>query len=139
MAKFTLTVENDYPYFLFGISSSLRGYRLAWNLNKQMELELARDQPLELVNKRKEKVRYSCYTWMNELQMAAFKLIQNRSGGNVFIPEHPRADYLLLVDVSPGIEPEEVLKSIKQVGAVAMAFSINIQDLKSKENLLLTT
>lgn len=139
MAKFTLSIEQDYPYYLYGISSSLRGYRLAWNLNKAMGMRLERGQPLELSNKRREKVRYGCYTWLNEEWMASYRLIQNRMGGNVFIPEHPRADYLFLVDETPGIHPEDMLKAIKQIDAIAMAFSIPIETLKSKENLLLTT
>lgn len=138
MAKFTLDIVDEYPYTLLGINTSLKGYRLAWNLNKDMDIRLQREEPLEAVNKLKEKVTFSFFTFFDESRNAMHRLVENRSGGNVFIPEQPRCDYLLIVDRSPEWGAGEILKIIRGITSVSMAFEIQIESLKSKQNILLT-
>lgn len=138
MAKFTLDIKDEYPYTLLGINTSLKGYRLAWNLNKNLDLRLQREDPLDSVNKLKERVTFSFFTFIDQDRNAAYRLVENRSGGNLFIPEQPRCDYLLIVDHASEMGINEMLKIIRGISSVSMAFEIQIDSLKSKQNILLT-
>jgi len=138
MARFTLDIVDEYPYTLMGINTSLKGYRLAWNLNKKMSIGLRREDPLESVNKLKEKVSFAFFTGFDESQNKVYRLVENRSGGNLFIPEQPRCDYLLIADRSEEGGTGDLLKIIRGINSVSVAFEIEIESLKSKQNILLT-
>ncbi|MCA1751709.1 MAG: IPExxxVDY family protein [Cryomorphaceae bacterium] len=138
MAKFTLDITDEYPYTLLGINTSLKGYRLAWNLNRNLNLRLQREDPIEAFNKLKEKVNFSFYSFIEENRNTVYRLIENRSGGNFFIPEQPRCDYLLIIDRPSEQGSNEMLKIIRGISSVSMAFEIQIESLKSKQNILLT-
>ncbi len=139
MAKFTLEIEDEYPYSVTGINTSLKGYRLAWNLNRLLDIHLERQEPIELVNKQKDRVPYSCFTCFDEERNRKFRLIENRIGGNLFIPEQQRSDFLFVVDLEEGESANEWVTVLRSIKGVSMAFDIEIDTLKSKQNLLLTT
>jgi hypothetical protein len=121
-----------------GINTSLKGYRVAWNLNRNLGLRLQREDPLESLNRRKEKVNFALFTFFDENRNAKHRLVENRSGGNLFIPEQPRCDYLMITDRSQDWRADKILKLIRGISSVSLAFEIQIDSLKSKQNILLT-
>lgn len=139
MAKFTLEIEDDYPYSVMGINTSLKGYRLAWNLNRLLDIRLERQEPILLLNRARDKVPHTCFSCFDDERNLKFRLIENRSEGNYFIPEQRRCDFLLIIDVSDSSNLNEWLSVLRSVKGVSMAFAIDIDTLKSKQNLLLTT
>lgn len=139
MSRFTLDLEVDYPYILLGINTSLKGYRLAWNLNTALGIDLQRAPSLEAYVAKNEREDFIFFSTFVEDQKIHYRLVENRTGAHLFIPEHPRADYLLLVDTSPELQAEVLIAGIRQINTVSAVFEIDIQRLKSKQNLLLTT
>jgi hypothetical protein len=138
MARFTLDIEDDYPYILLGINTSLKSYRLAWNLNKVLGIDLKRKATVEAGISGREKADFTFFSTFVTRENAQYRLIENRSGVQLFIPEHPRADFLLVVDQSPETEKDSLIKGLRSIPFISTAFAIDIDGLKSRQNLLLT-
>ena len=138
MSKFSLEFEEEYPFFVVGITASVRDYKLCWHLNKELGLQLVRDQSLEILNKRKDSVSHEFFSFEDEDAQVNYRLIENRKGGNYFLSEAPKADFLLVLDESPILDRNELIKKIKSIRPVLMAFEIDLDQIRNKQNLLLT-
>ncbi len=138
MAKFTLHVGDDYPFTLWGINTTLKGYRFAWNINKLLELHMVREEPLTVVDSGKEKLQFGYFSAFEAMQNVHYRLIENRSGARYFLPEQPKADYLFTVDHSPLVDAGHIGATLRSIKGVSAIFIIDIKTLKSKQNLLLT-
>lgn len=139
MSRHQLEVEYDFDFHLIGINSPAGDYRICWSLNQLLALKLSRSENMLEIKSRKgiSNSRHSYYTYYDDEINIYYKLLANRSGSGLIIPEHKTADYLLLIDENPLIDIAEVIESIKKIKQVVMAFIINLDDLKSKENLLI--
>lgn len=139
MTKFTLDIVEDYPYFVVGINTPMKGYRTAWALNRALDVNLKRVEMLEVKASNKEVSRFTFFSTFVESLNVHYRLVENRSGGSLFIPEYPRADYLLVVDHSPEIDGPQLVKTVRNINLVSTAFEIDVEALKSRHNILLTT
>lgn len=138
MAKFTLSLEEDYPYFIIGISSSTPDYRLCWSLNKTLDISLKREESIDIHSKKGDIAAHNVFEFTNEEFNTKYRLIENKKGSSRFLSEAHQADYLLIIDESERIELSELLNEIKKIAQVILAFSIDIDSLKHKQNLMLT-
>jgi hypothetical protein len=138
MAKLTLDIVDEYPYEIIGISASAKDYRICWSLNQTLEIALKREPSLKVFTKKSEPVEHGYYTFLDEDTDIKFRLVENKRSASKFLPEAPKADYLFIIDESPGIEPDSILSKIREIRPVLMAFRIDSDQLKNKQNLLLT-
>lgn len=138
MSKFSLELVEEYPYQVYGITASANDYRLCWYLNKELGLHFTRQPALEIYNKKKESINHEVFVFEDEDALVRYRLIQNKKGGSLFLPELPKADYLLVLDESPVIDYENLIKRIKDIRPVLMVFPVDLNELKNKQNLLLT-
>ena len=138
MAKFTLSLEEDYPYFIIGISSSTPDYRLCWSLNKALDISLKREKSIDIHSKNGDVAGHNVFEFTDEVLNTKYRLIENKKGSSRFLSEAQQADYLLIIDNSDKIEISELLNEIKKITQVILAFSIDIDSLKQKQNLMLT-
>lgn len=138
MAKFKLEFEEEYPYVIIGINSTETKSRLCWSLNIALDIALRREEDLELIGKNKDSTFHAFYRFEDEKSAVHYRLIENHKRGNWFLPDASRADVVFVIDEAPHIQPDEFLKRINAVRSVILAFSINLDLLKSKQNLLLT-
>jgi hypothetical protein len=138
MSKFSLELIEEYPYQLYGITASAHDYRLCWHLNKELGLKFTRQEAIEIFNKRKESVNHEFFTYEDQESVTKYRLIQNKRTGSTFLPEITEADYLLVIDESPVVDYDALVRKIKNIRPVLMVFPINLDLLKNKQNLLLT-
>ncbi len=138
MSKFNLEFEEEYPFYVVGITSSIKDYKLCWHLNKELGLNLVRHTSLELFNKRRDSVSHEFFLYEDEDAQVNYRLIENRKGGNLFLTEAPQADFLMILDESPVLDCENLIKRIKSIRSVLMAFRIDLDKVKNKQNILLT-
>lgn len=133
MTKHLLEVEFDYEFDLIGISCHHREHRMCWMLNKLLEINLARDEfGAETANG-----SFTVFSDRCEETRTMINLMVNRGEGGWLVPEQRQADYLLMLRENARWEVDELIGAIKQQPQVLMAFSIDPNGLKSKENLLL--
>ncbi len=142
-----------YSYQLIAIHCSLEDYRLAYLLNRHLNLRLKRKQndldfPIG---------SYSIFEWEDQNQMLTWNMVsnvckvekthkpnssllfENQSSVTThhLIPEYKAANYLLKVDHESGFYGEKrVIGTILSIPQVVTAYSIDIENLKSKTNLI---
>lgn len=142
-----------YSYQLIAIHCSIEDYRLAYLLNSHLNLRFKRKQkdldfPVG---------SYSIFEWEDQNQMLKWNLVSNvckvekahklnstllfenqsSVSTHYLIPEYKSANYLLKVDHESGFYGEKrVIGTILSIPQVVTAYSIDIENLKSKTNLI---
>ena len=133
-------LELDPPqadFFLFGISSQSKDYRLVWIINKKLNLRLQRKEDIVV----SETIFFSRFTFEDEINRTKYTLASNKSIGNsksnsgkvILVKELKTMDYLLIAEGNTGIiDPGDFLSQIKQAETILAAYQHNSEIIKSK-------
>lgn len=136
MPKLVLEIEEDYAFDLIGICSHNKDYRLVWELNKVLEIDLFKDENYEI--KRKEQIQsHAFFHFCDEENLVDFYLIANRSENGMLLPEEKKCDYLFLI--KGNTSEQATIKTLQKIGkikSVLAMYQIPVKELKSKENLV---
>ena len=137
MAKLTLDFEEDYNFDLIGICSHVKDYRLVWELNQSLGLDFAREENYDL-NIKGERQSHSYFEYSDDENSLQYSLINNKCESGYLIPEEKNCDYLLVIKGGYLIDEmrEELLKGVAQLKHVLTTYFVDVNTLKSKENLL---
>ncbi|TAL61693.1 MAG: IPExxxVDY family protein [Bacteroidetes bacterium] len=138
MARKKLLIENDYNFFLFGISCPEKSFRLCFALNNQLKAMFAKNRDMELIEKNQTiAVRFPVFAYRDEEMFTDYRVIVNKVENKILVSEFKQADYLLMVQGGmPYSEKASILKKIKEVTFVQTAFEIDPKKIKSKENFV---
>ena len=138
MTKYKLVLEDDYDFDLIGICSSHSDYRLCWAMNTDLKINLCRGEDYYLKNKKDGEYYFSFYEYIDNETFQEFYLIKNLSFDNFkrLIPEQDQIDYFLVIKNNYDIELESFLTQLKKIECILTAFQFNIEDFKSKANLM---
>jgi len=143
-------------YTLIAIHCAIEDYRLAYLLNKFLGLMLRRKKDdLDFKN---GKLAYTIFEWEDNKQQtlwnlesnvckiesfreaksdSLFKMKEKIIQTNYLIPEHKTVNYFLKIDNHYNINKEKnILNSISNIPQVATAYSIEPNQLKSKDHLI---
>jgi hypothetical protein len=149
---------NTVDYTLIAIHSSLEDYRLAYFVNRELELRLEKCERDISYKQRESKAYFSRYTFEDDSNDVAWNLIQNKNSivstpadnvsslfsGQVynlttsvyFLPELKTVDYILKVENDETEENENVIEALLAIKYIATAYKIDHNKLKSKNNLI---
>ena len=158
MALHKLLVDDfcDTPFSLLAIHCGLEDYRLAYLLNKYLELNLSRmSRDLDY---KYFAASYSVFEWYNHENEITWNLISNvcrkeedglQSSGSLFtsqnrvlktyhlLPEHKNVDYLVkITNEAQYLNEKIVLGKIQSIPQIVTSYTIDIENLKSKDNLI---
>lgn len=138
MAKILLEEEFDFDFKLLGISSHVKDYRLCWAVNKSLDLDLIKlEDEIIIGNKNNEnQSTFSIYYYLDEDSEIEFELISNRHEHGYLIPELKSADYFLKVGEYYSQSMEDLISQLRKTNLINMAFEIDVDTLRSKQNLL---
>lgn len=141
MKKKKLEAEFDYDFSLFGIISTIKGYKLAWLLNRKLDLQLDKAQDIEIKFVKNQNLLISNYLY--ETEHCSFRLLKNKSVDQVgdnsafLVPEMNRFDYLIILHGFEGAFTNHTLKEkISKIPGIQFAQLFSVESLKSKENLI---
>tara|TARA_B100000809_G_C15138934_1_gene532012 strand:+ start:3930 stop:4343 length:414 start_codon:yes stop_codon:yes gene_type:complete len=136
MSKMVLTIEEDYDFSLIGISCHAKDYRLCWELNKVLNIDLIRTTDFE-ISKKSEAISFSFYEFIDETNYLEYFLISNRAKNGFLIPEQKKVDFFLMVrgNILESLT-KEIIGKINSLSLVLTSFNIDPNQLKSKQNLL---
>ncbi len=133
MPRHKIEFDYDYNFLLFGICSNAKDYRLAWIINKSLNLRLKRKEDIVV----SESNRFAFFTFEDEANGVKYILAANKSTGNIFMKELKQMDYLLIADGNyKYLEEENFLMKLKNSESVLAAYKLNAEVLKSKQHLL---
>ncbi|MEO8147922.1 MAG: IPExxxVDY family protein [Bacteroidia bacterium] len=138
MAKKVLKInyDDEMDFLLFGISSGFKDYRLCFELNRALDINLERiGEHTLLIGKNNSQLKYERFRFINEYEQC-FTLIANRNEKHLLLPELNMIDFLLMIDPAEGINKEEFMQNIKNIELVNAVFLFNPKEIKSRQNLL---
>ena len=149
----TIGVDIDHDYTMIGIHSMLEDYHMACHLNQELKLYLSRFK--DDLDFKSRNCSFSLYTFDDEVTYTNWSLISNKhvsvndlalSNRNLFeketrisylIPEKKQVDYFIKVD---GLEDRKkintTLQKINRIHKVITSYSIDVMELKSRDNLI---
>jgi hypothetical protein len=138
MKKNKLLIDYDFDFQLLGISTVAKGYKLAWDINQQLAINLIKQPDLVVGFKNNEEKSFSFYAF--ETPLNRLKLFKNRpldqdTGKYFLIPEFPHYDFIILaaMEEQHQLNLIDLLRSIPSVQLVA---PIPLEGLKSKSNFI---
>jgi hypothetical protein len=137
MFRLSIDLEDEYPYVILGITSPAKDYRICWSLNKSLHLSLKRGDDIKVIPKSREPVFHPIFTYDDVNLQLKYRLVRNKRGQSIFLPEVREADYLLVIDENPELNMEMIQNQLRAIRQILLVFNVNISQLKQKQNLLL--
>ncbi|WP_299098351.1 IPExxxVDY family protein [uncultured Winogradskyella sp.] len=158
MALHKLQVDDFYDdsYKLIAIHCRLEDYRLAYLLNKHLELKLARQE--KDIDFKYLESSYSIFEWDNETEYIQWNLISNvckkeevslSSSGTLFdkpekvlktfnlITEFKKVDFFLKIsDEINNVQEKLILNKLQAIPQIITSYTVNPLQIKSKDNLI---
>jgi hypothetical protein len=145
-------------YEVIALHTSLEDSRLAFHLNRQLDVLLARTLEDLHIQIKEGSTGLSRFEFYDEFRFITWHLVQNKSEvitemqgpGALFatlkndiatsvylLPEHKKVDYILKIDnLENDVDLDEVIRKISEIEWVSMAYRIDKNKLKSKHNLI---
>ena len=134
--KRLLELDDEYDFSLLGISCHAKDYRLCWEMNQALNIELEKGEAI--MNPLTEDDRgFSTSEYFDEFNHLHFVLVSNKQGGAHLVPEYPQLDYFLKLS-GPQHESEiDYLKQkVQNIDLVLTVLPIKAKSLKSRPNLV---
>lgn len=158
MALHKLLVDDFYDasYSLLAVHCRLEDYRLAYLLNKYLELNLKRSP--EDLDYKYFAAAYSIFEWKDDAYFTTWHMISNvckkeedslQSSGSLFsandkvlkkyhlLPELKNVDFLIKISNDDHyFNEKETLDKLQAIPQIITTYSIDVDQLKSKDNLI---
>jgi len=139
MKKSKLIIDYQFDFELVGVTSTAKGYKLAWDINQLLGVHLVKQPDLTVGFKGNMEKNFAYYA--HETQLNRLKLIKNRpqdaeTGKYFLIPEFPHFDFILLSQMEGQPSENNLLTLIKTISLVQLASIIPLEGLKSKSNFV---
>lgn len=141
MIKNKLKVEFSFDFILIGIISIAKEYKLAWKINKVLDVHLVKEPDLRIEFYNKSDIIVSNYLF--ETENSSLRLMKNKSQDLVagstqhLIPELNSFDYLMIIS---GFEDtfsiDELKSKLQNISEIQYQKEFDPNELKSKENLI---
>jgi hypothetical protein len=138
MGKNLLLVEPDYDFSLLAMTCSLKGYRLAWLLNKVFHCSFCKLDDLIIKNNRSGEDAFQVFSCYHTDFNCLLYLYGNKAKSDYLIPEQKAFDFYLKIESEDhALYIDNYLNKTKNITQVSAIYKLNIAELKSKKNLLL--
>ena len=138
MKKSKLVIDYEYDFELIGIRSSAKGYKLAWEINTALGVQLVRQPDLAVGFKNDEEKNFSFYeyeTRLNRLKLFKNKPVDSDSGKYFLVPEFPHFDFIILIQMEEQVRTK-VIEQLRHISSIELVANIPLDGLKSKSNFV---
>ena len=107
MKKRKLEIEYSYDFELIGVISSMKGYKLAWDINHHLGTRLVRQTDLSIQFSDEVNCRYTHFSYQRPHY--CLRLLKNRPHEGqgtkyLLVPEFPHSDFIVLSQGADRIE-----------------------------------
>lgn len=135
-----LEIENEYEFLLAGIITGFKDYRLCYELNQLLQINLRRLPDIIVpAGKPGSHTRHSGYAGTGKNNETIY-VVSNRDkeGTGNFIPEMKSIDYFIIIsDVASNFDLTGLIKKIRSVENISGVYDIDPSGLKSADAFLL--
>lgn len=139
MKKNKLVIDYEFNFELIGIISSVKGYKLAWEINQLLGVHFIKQSDLMVGFKNSEEKKFSYYaheTLLNRLKLFKNRPIDSDTGKYFIIPEFPHFDFIIWAQMEEHHSIKNILSLIKTIPTIQLAAIIPLDGLKSKSNFV---
>ena len=140
MKKAKLLIEHTYDFELLGLVSPVKDYKMAWLINRDLDLNLIKSDDLLLEFMTLPSLKISQYFLSlphGFVQLLRNKALNSTNQVSYLIPELKSMDYFLLVqDETFQISINTFANQLAENRYIQNVMKLDVSKLKSKENLL---
>jgi len=157
MANLKLTIDDFYSsdFELIAIHTSLDDYKLAFQINKNLEISLSKNEKEISIQNNKETGYFPWFCYDDSKYDLGWNLVANKTTitSNHFntglfnetaftiqmhlIPELKKADYLLKIEnLDHRFDTKKVVRQIGKINQVATTYIVAVENIKSINNLI---
>ncbi len=141
MKTIRLSVDYDYDFEIIGLITSLKGYKLAWNINNELRIDLKKEEDISINFLNDGKLVIINYNFKTEY--SNFRLIKNKScefvniASPYLIPELKEYDYFIqLQDENSFLSTSSIKEKLNKISGIEYIKVVETENLKSKDNLI---
>jgi hypothetical protein len=139
MKKNRLDIEYTFDFELLGLISSAKGYRLAWEINKLLDVRLIKQSDLVINQKNKVDLSYSYFAsggGANRLKLFRNKPTEMDTAKNLLVPEFPHLDFILMAEGDEHMEINRLQELLHNIPSIELVAFLPLAALKSKDNFI---
>lgn len=139
MAKRKLKINPDFDFLLIGIVTALQDYRLAWFINNTLHKTLAKKEDIQFTDPlNKKQMNFARFDFDEAITRSVFHLLQNKHANECLLPEYKELDFVLLIKGDYyKTRKNDILKKLRGLENVQAALILDVELIKSKNNLLI--
>ena len=138
MRKTKLVVDHELDASVIGVVTTLKDYKLAWNINQVFKINLVKQPSLQIEFIKGNDLSIVNFLFKTEFQQ--FRLIKNRSSdlnSGFLIPELSNFDFFLMLSIADKeMIHEAVLEKLHSIKGMEYIQQIDVDKLKSKDNFI---
>lgn len=141
MAKNKLQITYDYDFTLLALNANVKAYKLAWSINNKLKINLAKKNNIEISFT--EGRSLSIVNYEDQDTYRTVRLLRNRAEESqeqfdaFILPEIKNFDFFIVLENESNTFDENVFFSkIKEIPFVQFATKVDIESLKSRDNLI---
>lgn len=140
MKKTKLFIEPTFDFELLGLVSPVKDYKMAWLINRDLDLELVRSEDIQiefLSSLRLEISQFFLPLPHGYIQLLKNKALNTSQQLAYLIPELRNLDYFLLVqDQTQQLSIATFVDHLSKNPFIQSVVRLDVSKIKSKENLL---
>ena len=128
--KLRLDKDTDAQAIGWALATTARSYKIAWTLNKLVQVELERVKDIEVVHAQKKNIsHFVCYSWQEEENRFQLFLTENQCGNHFMLSKlKPFALFLIITGTAePGLA-EQLSEAMRAADEVQV-----LRELKTTE------
>jgi hypothetical protein len=128
--KYDLTLDDEQPFEVYGISTAFADYRLTWELNQMLGIRLEKEQQrFELVMpKLKTQHAFSFFSFEDQELLTRFYLIKNKQDQQLLQADRPMIDYFLVLKDNFSHEASILIEQLRKINGIVAVFSFNYEE-----------
>jgi len=128
--KYDLTLDDEQPFEVYGISTAFADYRLTWELNQMLGIHLEKEQQrFELfMPKLKAQHAFSYFSYEDQELLTRFFLIKNKQDQQLLQADRPMIDYFLVLKDNFSHKTEVLLEQLRKINGIVAVFSFNYEE-----------
>lgn len=139
MKKKRLEIDYSYDFDLLGIISATKGYRLAWEINLTLDLQLLRQEDLAVTDKKNNSAGFGHF--VHTSASLVVRLFRNKPAegdmqNSRLVPEFPHYDYIVLVQSDDHTKSNRLQELLRTIPSIELVAFIPLAALKSKDNFI---
>jgi hypothetical protein len=138
MKRKRLEIEYTYDFELLGIASSVRSYKLAWEINRVLHVSLQKRDDLKLTTRAGDFffAFYSHQSAINTVNLFRNRSNESDSKGIFLVPEHPHMDYILYARGNEEVGGSILQELLREIPSIELVAFLPLAALKSKDNFI---